>query len=335
MLNFTQFTLRVSATTLVGVLIFSPNAIGAIFGVDDRIEANISSPWRDPIRSTAVAVLSGNLEEQPDGNFKLLTGDHTGSLCSEEKFSEDPYLAYACTGFLVAPDLLVTAGHCASNVGVTINEEKMYCEVYSWLFDFRKDSLGQIKTEGITKDDLYRCRRIIFAVIEEKAPFRDFALIQLDRPVTGNRKPFKLADGGPRKADILTMIGHPLGMPAKVTRNGKVLVNDPTKSAFVTNLDALAGNSGSPVINWRNEVVGILVGGSPSLNYGERPGSEQKCSVYNRCDDAGANCLFPDSQETIGKLPGFQRVGSDVQRIDPIIELIKTELNSRSKSMSP
>lgn len=311
---------------IFGLLIGHGEAYAAIFGVDDRLEAGPSNPWFQQARATAVAVLSGNLETQSNGRYKLLVDSHKGQICSSERFSEDPALAYACTGFLVAPDLLVTAGHCATNVGETVNEEKMYCEVYSWLFDYRKDSNGQIQTEGL-QENLYRCKKIIYAVQDEKAPFRDFALIQLDRPVTG-RTPFKLTSEI-RDSDRLTMIGHPLGMPAKVSRNARILLNEPDKMAIVTTLDAFAGNSGSPVFNARNEVIGILIGGSPSANMADPSTDQLTCSVYNRCDEKGENCKFPDTPDTISKLPSFQVVGSDVQRIDPIIDLINQHKNSK------
>lgn len=314
---------------IFGLLLNPGDAVAAIFGVDDRLEAGPSNPWFQQSRATAVALLSGNLETQSDGRHKILVDSHKGQLCPSERFSEDPALAYACTGFLVAPDLLVTAGHCATNVGETVNEEKMYCEAYSWLFDYRKDSSGRVQTENIPQDNLYRCKKIIYAVQEEKAPHRDFALIQLDRPVTGGRIPFKLATEI-KDSDRLTMIGHPLGMPAKVSRNGRILLDDPDKMSIVTTLDAFAGNSGSPVFNARNEIVGILVGGSPSANTADPIADQQTCSVYNRCDENGENCKFPDSPDVISKLPSFQIVGSDVQRISPLIDLINRHKNQKN-----
>ncbi len=117
------------------------------------------------------------------------------------------------------------------------------------------------------------------------------------------------------------MIGHPFGTPKKMADQGIVLLNQSTKSTFVTNLDASEGNSGSPVFNDKNEVVGILVSGTPSANtYYD---SKNKCERVNRCDEKGNQCMLPDKDNSI--FPGFQIVGSDVQRIAPLIELIENQ----------
>ena len=57
------------------------------------------------------------------------------------------------------------------------------------------------------------------------------------------------------------VIGHPVGLPAKVA--GGAIVRDNTPNPFfVANLDTYGGNSGSPVFNSRtHRVEGILVRG--------------------------------------------------------------------------
>jgi len=313
-------------TPLILALFISLPTHAAIFGSDDRVPLLPTSPLRELGRATAVAVLSANIEpdDATPGTYKIDAGTLDGYLCPGERFEKDQSLSYACSGFLVAPDLMVTAGHCASNTGETRDEPAMYCEAFGWLFDYQQNAKGEIQARGIPADKYYKCKKIIFAVRDETAPFRDFALVQLDRPVLG-RTPLKIADVTEKVSGALHMIGYPMGTPMKLTSNARVLLDDPTRQSFVTTLDAFEGNSGSAVLNARGEIVGILTGGTPAQSTYRREG--EQCERYNRCDDQGQNCLLPDKDT--GAFPGFQGTGSEVQRIAPVLELLKARASLR------
>jgi V8-like Glu-specific endopeptidase len=290
------------------------HAQAAIFGGDDRINITPSSSAYALSRSTAVAILSSNVKTNAKGLLDLSPDYLSDQMCTDEKFATDPSLSYACTGFLVAPDLLMTAGHCMVNVGQSREQKKAYCEVYSWLFDYDHDEKGQVQVTDISPSRLYECKEVVYAIREEKAPFRDFSIVQLKR--SADDRPFlKLAKRPVRLGESVSMIGYPLGMPAKVSTNARVTLNSTDKQSFVTNLDALDGNSGSPVFNSDNEVAGILVGGTPiELFKTDKNG----CIRYNTCDADGMNCAVPDKNT----LPEFQKTGSIVQRIQPVAEML-------------
>lgn len=295
------------ALLFIIVSFFTIAASAAVFGRDDRRAADPASPQA---RATAVAVLVANRTVKDDGTVELSTDPASGFLCADQKFASERSLSYACTAFLIAPDLLVSAGHCLVNTGEIRDREDGYCEAYEWLFDYHG------RTEGIPTERLYRCRKIVYAVNEQHPPYRDFGIVRLDRAVT-DRSPVTLASSPTKAGDEVTMLGFPLGLPMKIADRARVLKDDPSQNAIVTNLDAFEGNSGSPVFNSRNEVVGILVRGTPQNSLIERG----RCSVYNRCDDEGSKCTRADANTTI--LPGFQRTGSDVQRIAPIRDILR------------
>lgn len=303
----------------LGLLIATPLAsMAAIFGTDERTAVTERSPFLNVASSTAVAVLNSIWSESLPGKIQIEADSLEGTICPEEKFSKDPSLSYACTGFLVGPDLLVTAGHCSVNVGESRNETETYCQAFTWLFDYRQDSSGRVNLKEIPAENHYKCKKTIYAVREEKPPYRDFALVQLDRPVKG-RTPLKLSAEPLKTDEKLTMMGHPLGTPLKLSSNAKVLLNNPNRESFLTSLDAFEGNSGSPVFNQKNEVIGILVGGTPSESLIEVP--TRQCRKYNRCDNNGANCLKNDSDTSV--FPGYQGIGSEVQKIQSVIETIE------------
>ncbi len=289
----------------------------AIFGVDNREAIKTTSVSYQLSRATAISVLSSLHKPAGPGRISLWV-DQLENLCPNERFAKDPSLSYGCSGFLVAPDLIVTAGHCMVNTGESRNETEHYCKAFSWLFDYHVAFDGKINTESIPAANLYKCKQVIYAVKDERAPYRDYALVQLDRPVLG-RTPLKLGSTALRTGEQVSMIGYPLGVPAKRSAPAGVLLNNPSRESFITSLDALEGNSGSAVFNAKQEVVGILVGGTPSLSF--VPARQRNCEIYNKCSDAGTGCLLPD-QDT-SKFPGYQRVGSEVQRIAPVMNLIK------------
>lgn len=292
-------------------ILLSTSVSAAIFGVDDRISIKKGSPGTELARSTAVAVLSSNIEETAGSYFRLLVNQSNEFLCPNQRFARQSSLSYACTGFLVAPNLIATAGHCMVNTGESRNETETYCKAFSWLFDYTED----LNTERVPKKNLYQCKRVIYAVKDEKAPFRDYALVELTRPVVG-RKILKLGNKI-SSSDRFTMIGHPLGLPAKLSRNARVLVNNSKRESFLTNLDAFEGNSGSPVFNQHEEVVGILVGGTPSRSRI----SNGRCEIYNTCSENGKNCRLQDENPE-KTFPGYQGVGSEVQRIAPVLNML-------------
>lgn len=302
--------------SLFTVVAFVSVANAAIFGVDNRQNLDANSPMQKYARATAVAVLTGN-QTIVNSKLNIDAAPLSEALCKDERFSSEPSLSYACTGFLVAPDLLVTAGHCVSNHEEVKNEKEGYCAVFDWMFDYQSRN-GAAQTVGISMDRVYRCKQIVYAIEEDRAPFRDFALVQLDRPVL-DREPLKLSTAAVGTGDRVSMIGYPLGLPVKLTDGAKVIVNDLSRQAFVTNLDAFDGNSGSPVFNSTNEVVGILVAGTPSESWVRD--EKKSCDILNRCDENGRNCLaagFPGDM-----IPNFQAIGSDVQRVFPVSDLLK------------
>lgn len=309
-------TLQSLFLTLTSFTIFfiSPATEAAVFGQDNREEAYFKNGiWTEISRSVAVGVLSTMITPLDSSQVKIDSTNKTDFLCSDEKFFGQPSLSFACTGFLIAPQILVTAGHCAYVNGEISNDTEDRCSVYNWMFDYRSDSNINWKNSPIVSaQNIYRCQKIIYAVMEESAPYRDFAVIRLDRPVIG-RTPLKTASSFLLNHEELTMLGHPLGLPLKVTDEASVLQNNPLHESFLTNLDAFEGNSGSPVMNSRGEVVGLLTGGTPSESLFKKIG--ETCERVNRCDNQGLNCLTSDDSGSFAS--------SEVQRIESVLKYLK------------
>ncbi|MFN8369247.1 MAG: hypothetical protein U0T83_01345 [Bacteriovoracaceae bacterium] len=73
------------------------------------------------------------------------------------------------------------------------------------------------------------------------------------------------------------MIGSPLGLPVKVTDNGKI-ISEIGEGRYGSDLDAFSGNSGSMVYNLdTQEVVGLLERGTADFV----EDTEKKCKRWN------------------------------------------------------
>jgi Trypsin-like peptidase domain len=243
-----------------------------IYGEDNRKEAEAYSDiyLKSLSRSVSAMIPLENLKKTPTGfkiSKKVKSLKDSYGFCEGESFLDQPTAAI-CTGFLVAPKIMVTAGHCYT-------EEKKACQKNVWVFDYKSSQSAEFPNENI-----YRCKKVLKRTFENAGV--DFTIVELDREVT-DRKPLNLSAQRPAEGIPLVIMGHPMGLPLKIADGAEVLAIKDT--FFQANLDSFEGNSGSPVFNRGNgEVEGILVRGNPDY---VRDGH---CKRANRCDDDGQNC---------------------------------------------
>ncbi|WP_374030489.1 serine protease [Bdellovibrio bacteriovorus] len=89
-------------------------APGAIYNGDTREDVSTSSsPEKELVKATAVLVHSYRLVPAQNPVVKLNSTplEQLYPLCPNEKFLTQPTLGF-CSGTLIAPNLVLTAGHC-------------------------------------------------------------------------------------------------------------------------------------------------------------------------------------------------------------------------------
>lgn len=258
---------------------YGPDAV--IYGDDHRLEVHESPlQYQDWAKSAATMISknkissishSSNLLEQLSlEELMKKEGDPDISFCSEERFVHQPNPGM-CSGFLVAPDLILTAGHCA--------QVENFCNEYKWVFDFKVENNGEAG-KNIPSQNIYSCKKVITSILNMDLGL-DYGLVQLDRKVM-DRSPLKLrTQGRVRDQENLVIIGNPSGLPLKVAAGAKVRNNN-HPFYFSANLDSFQGNSGSAIFNQNSGVVeGILVRGENDFILN----SEDMCIESNKCED--------------------------------------------------
>lgn len=205
------------------------------------------------------------------------------NMCRDQRFSEQPSGA-SCSGFLVGPDTLVTAGHCIKNL--------KDCQTKMWVLDFKFNE--QFKGNNVNliveTSKTYNCKEVI---ARKSGLLNDYAVIKLDRPVNG-RKPLPIRrEGKISKTDKVYTIGYPLGAPQTLTRGAQITGNL-VPQYFELKIDTFMGNSGSPIINEDTGIVeGILVKG----------GADADFSLFGACYDVNTcDGIFCDSDETAHRI---------------------------------
>ncbi len=266
-----------------------------IYGSDDRID--LYQTENTKLRSLAdstVALMDASSVKTEGEVAKLKTEPYGpgNGLCKDEPFYEQVTAAF-CSGSLVAPNLIMTAGHCVTS--------DSSCADTKFVFGFSVKEKDKMPLTVPTKE-VYACKKLLGR--EQAGNGADWALIQLDRPVAGHA-PLKLNLTGviENKTPIL-VIGHPAGLPTKIAGGADVRDASP-EGYFVANLDTYGGNSGSAVLNAKNGLVeGILVRGENDYVY------RGSCRVSNVCPAGG--CRGEDVTKissVADKLPGAQHRG--------------------------
>ena len=249
----------------------SPFQPEVVYGPDDRVDIHQVKDEKVLKDADSVVALypADKIVDNGDGTSSLKTekfGD-AYRLCEDEPFREQPTGAF-CSGFLVGPDLIATAGHCVDN-GVANTK---------FVFGYQTDEKG-VPTTIVQNSEVYSAKEVIGEDVGSDGA--DWALVRLDRPVENHnivtvRDSGKIDDG-----QAVHVIGHPAGIPKKYAPGANVRDNN-RGAYFVANLDTYGGNSGSPVFNSEtHEVEGILVRGATDFKW------EGSCRVSNECPDTG------------------------------------------------
>ena len=251
-----------------------------IHGADDRrdLYAVEDVEVRRLALSSTVALLPpGSVTSTATGSlaFGSETLTDVFDLCDSEPFVWQPSLAI-CSGVLLDDDLVVTAAHCVTFLP---------CEDQRWVFGYA--ILNEGARPELDEGALYRCRSVPVRAYGTTSDGRrlDFAVVQLDRPVSLERRVPTTTIQPMPTGERATVIGYPSGLPVKVDRGATILETREAEADYLgLASDTFIGSSGSGVFNRQNELVAIVVRGGEDYEYSP----ESHCYVSRRIAEGQA-----------------------------------------------
>jgi len=251
------------------------NSSEVIYGNDDRVEIE---DWDEEgnAKELSKAVLSLYKETSRDS----VPIQRPTPLCEGEPFRDQPRKAL-CTGLLIAPDIVLTAGHCL--------KRNNQCKSLVWKFDYPGPEASLNLRSEVEKKS-YRCSHVIRPKDYYQNKRLDFAFVKLTEPVL-ERRPISLEEGPHQiefqNSEKIFAIGNPSGFPLKVMK-GKVTSKNEGELFFKTNIDSYRGNSGAPIFTKKeSRLIGLLVSGEMDFEFDSLKG----CYYSKKClEDDESNC---------------------------------------------
>jgi V8-like Glu-specific endopeptidase len=257
-----------------------------IYNADDRMDlGKLWDPELKKIAASTVALFEPSaLTQASDGTYKIsaTTLGERFDLCQGQRFASQISAAF-CSGVLIDPDTVITAGHCVNELIHQSNVPN--ANRIRFVFGFSAKDHKDPGVVSFAASKVFTGKELIRGQLIRKADGgEDWATVRLDRSVPSEvAQPIaaiakqKIADG----AGVFVM-GHPSGLPLKHAGGAKVTSNGP-KAYFVANLDTFGGNSGSGVfLKDGHTLVGILIRGFTDY-YRTREG----CSKAYQCSSNG------------------------------------------------
>jgi hypothetical protein len=193
-----------------------------------------------------------------DTSFRRL-GDFTGLLMGSSTTQ-----SWSCTGVMITPDLFLTNWHCGGPVKVRSalaggGPADFPIQLY-WSPAIWDDMVIDLSWDG----DLLS-RELLVTGVPAKDEALDFAILRvaaIDR--LGPIRPVRVATARVAQNDPLRIVHHPGGSVKQLSWNCRVSDaqragwrNAAVLSEFTHLCDTEAGSSGAPVLDGRNELVGL------------------------------------------------------------------------------
>lgn len=151
-----------------------------------------------------------------------------------------------CSGSLVGTDLVLTARHCVEDG----------CGGYKFVFGYRMKTKDGPAITNIPVHDVYDCKDV---AKQGEGKNDDWALVRLDRKVDKHPPLLVNMTDDIATGSKLFIIGYPVGLPAKIHKEGKVTFI--RKPYLIADTHASPADSGAAAFNAETNKIEAIVGG--------------------------------------------------------------------------
>jgi hypothetical protein len=226
-------------------------------------------------RSTAVIVDKVGIA---DGALRYYQLD----MCDDEELDNQRALKKSlfagCSSALVGDSVILTAQHCLFDVNNNPAPLGDMRVVFGW--DVHGPVFNTQADPTVSPDDIYTPVSVVAQGSKLGSP-GDWALIQLDRPVSPQYRRLRLGPS-PRMEDRIFAIGYPLDMAVKYSTPGRVW--QATADGWRASISGQSGNSGSPVFDATSgAIAGVLAFGPDDFVRDDT----QQCNRWYQCPSCG------------------------------------------------
>lgn len=289
------FSLNSMAQVLQTTQNDNPFGLFAVYGEDNRIEPFNAGAMEFELSKSIAGRISLEHLQVVGGNYQVTRTTLGAEKCRKNRFAEQT-LGPSCSGFLVHPDILVTAAHCMTTADK--------CSDNVWVFDYALKNATDQTYKIIPQKNVYKCKQVLARRYSDFGNV-DYTIIQLDRPVTDrNFLTMDFSHDSPSLQTPTFAVGFPSGLPLKITPGGRVLKND-NPYAFDTDLDIFQGNSGSPVFDQNTgKVIGITSHGHEDYT---RDKGDPTCKIPKVCMP-GDNCYLSTASRVSNLEDDFKKI---------------------------
>lgn len=309
----------------------APKAAGSLDDLKNGCDYSPTSSEKRLMDATGMLVPRGLIHYNASTNSynidseSLIELEGDRQICSNSRFYGETHAIAGRTGFLVTPNMIMTAPHRSTTY---IPPGGTAFDPLQWIVVFRPRNSSpcvDFRWDNIPAQDVFNTVQMIVNTLDNAPSNRyDYMVLKLDRYAI-NRSQMKIRrSGAPRKGDRVVSTGFPLRTALKIDTAAKVGEHAITRTDVPSdvllsyvgndifeNMHIDPGSSGAPIYNVSDDVIEAVV------SYGL--GNTQWTTDSSGC--------YTASQQDIIRASDFNGPTADIQSVIPRTEVLVKPLD--------